>query len=147
MTVTEGITLGIAILGAVLGLLNTWQNFDKVRVKLVVRPKTAIPIGAADPRLRFCIEVTNLSSFAVTVSEVGVLYHGTSNRGAIIRPVLADGGEWPRRLEARSSVTAYAENPAQGSSHRIRCAYASTECGVTVRGNSPALQSMARGEL
>jgi hypothetical protein len=146
MTVTEATTLCIAVLGAVLGVINTWHSLDKVRVKLVVRPRAAIPVGAADPRMVFCIEVTNLSNFAVTVSEIGVFYHGTSRRGAIVSPMLVDGGGWPRRLEARSSVTLYAQNPALGSPYRISCAYATTECGVTVRGNSPALQQIARGE-
>jgi hypothetical protein len=143
MSITEAVTLSIAVLGAILGLLNTWQNFDKARVKLIVRPKHAIPYGAADPRITFCIEVTNLSSFPVTVSEVGVLYHRTSSRGAIIRPILADGGSWPRRLESRSSVTIYSQNPAEGSNHRIRCAYATTECGVTRRATTPALKQLA----
>lgn len=145
MSTVEPITLAIAVFGAVLGIINTWHNLDKTRVKLVVRPKHAIPIGAVDPNLTFCIEVTNLSSFAVTISEVGVLYYGTAARGAIIQPVLGDGGEWPRRLEPRSSVTVYAHNPAANSAHRIRCAYANTECGVTSRATSPALQQIAQG--
>lgn len=147
MSTVQAITLAIAVLGAVLGIINTWHNLDKMRVKLVVRPKHAIPLGAADPRLTFCIEVTNLSSFSVTVSEVGVFYYGTSARGAIIHPVLPDGGKWPRRLEPRSSVTVYAQNPSADSANRIRCAYATTECGVTKRATSPALKQIAQGRI
>jgi hypothetical protein len=147
MSIIEAITLAIAVLGAVLGLINTWQALDKDRIKLLVRPKHAIPVGGVDPRLTFCIEITNRSSFAVTVAEAGVLYFGTESRGALIRPILADGGSWPRRLEPRSAVTVYAQNPADGSQHRIRCAYAKTECGVMKRGSSPALRQIARGEL
>ena len=147
MSTVEAITLAIAVLGAVLGIVNTWHNLDKTRVKLVVRPKHAIPVGATDPNLAFCIEITNLSSFAVTVSDVGVLYYGTSARGALTRPVLNNGEKWPRRLEPRSSVTVYAHNPATNSTHKIRCAYATTECGVTVRATSPALKQIAQGVL
>ena len=112
MSIVEGITLAIAVLGAVLGLINTWDALDKSRVKLRVRPMQAIPVGATDPRLTFCIEVTNLSAFAVTVHDVGVFYKGTENRGACVQPVLLDGKGWPRRLEPRSSVTVYSQPPA-----------------------------------
>jgi P pilus assembly chaperone PapD len=133
MSTVQAITLAIAVLGAVLGIINTWHNLDKMRVKLVVRPKHAIPLGAANPKLTFCIEVTNLSSFAVTIAEVGVHYYGTSARGAIIHPV--------------SSVTIYGQNPATDSAHRIRCAYATTECGATKRATSPALKQISQGGL
>ena len=145
MSTVETVTFAIAVLGAVLGLVNTWHNIDKTRVKLRVRPKRAIPLGNVDPRLTFCIEVTNLSSFAVTVSDVGVIYYGTKSRGSIIQPVLLDGGAWPRRLEPRSSVTVYGQKPASYSTDdKIRCAYATTDCGVTRRGNSPALKQIAK---
>jgi hypothetical protein len=143
MSTVEAITLAIAVLGAVLGIINTWHTIDKTKVKLLVRPKHAIPIGAVDPRITFCIEVINRSSFAVTLSEVGVFYHGTVNRGALTRAILFDGGSLPRRLEPHSSITAYAHNPAEGSKYRIKCAYATTDCGITKRGSSPALKQIA----
>lgn len=99
------ITLSIAVLGAVLGLVNTWHGLNNARVKLKVRPAHAIPVGGANPSLTFRIEVTNLSAFAVTVFDVGVFYRGTDQRGSVIQPVLIDGGRWPRRLEPRSSTT------------------------------------------
>lgn len=141
----QGITMSVAVLGAVLGIINTWHGLDKARVKLVVRPKHAIPYGAADPRISFCVEVTNLSSFAVTVEEVGVFYKGTNRRGAIADPYIIDGGKWPRRLDPRSSVTVYSRKPESSTNgHVIRCAYVRTECGVTKTGTSPALKQIAR---
>jgi len=144
MTVIQAATLAIAVLGAVLGVINTWQALDKSRVKLRVRPKQVLPVGAADPRLTFCIEVTNLSAFAVTVSEVGVFYGGTDVRGAYVQRVLADGKDWPRRLEPRSSVTVYGQTPSKKAGHPLKCAYASTECGVTQTGISPAFKALAK---
>ena len=130
---------------AVLGLVNTWHSLDRTRVKLQVRPKHAIPVGAADLRLTFCIEVTNLSSFAITVEEVGVLFNGTDSRGAYVQPVLLDGGPWPRRLEPRTSVTVYGEPPSGSQQgHSLKCAYARTACGVLARGTSPAFKQLAR---
>ncbi len=143
MNIIQGITLAIAVLGAALGIINTWQALDKSRVKLRVRPKHAIPIGVADPRLTFCIEVTNLSAFAVTVDETGVFYLGTDRRGAYTQPVLLDGKGWPRRLEARSSVTVYGQPPSSEDGHLLKCAYATTECGVTRTGTSPAFKQLA----
>jgi hypothetical protein len=144
MSYVQAITLAIAVLGATLGLINTWHNIDKSRLKLRIVPKRAIPVGSADPRLTFCIEITNLSAFAVSIEEAGVFYKRTKNRGAIICPVFADGGtSWPRRLEPRSSVTVYSQAPSSRSGHRIKCAYARTQCGVTVRAASPALKQLA----
>lgn len=144
MTTIEGVTLSIAVLGAVLGLINTWHALDRSRVKLRVRPKHAIPVGAADPRLTFCIEITNLSTFAVTIEETGVFYKGTDSRGAYGQPVLLDGGDWPRRLEPRSSVTVYGEPPTSNPGHALKCAYAGTACGVTCTGTSPAFKQLAQ---
>jgi hypothetical protein len=143
VTLIEAITLSIAVLGAVLGVINTWHALDRSRVKLKVLPAHAIPSGGADPRIKFGIGVTNLSAFPVTISEVGVLYEGTNTRGAIIQPLLVDGGRWPRRLEPRSSVTVYGQAPESTPDLRIRCAYATTECGHTKKGNSPALRQIA----
>ena len=147
ITLIQAITLSIAVLGAVLGLINTWHGLDKARVKLKVLPAHAIPVGGVSSSLTFAIEVTNLSAFAVTVFDVGVFYRGTDQRGSIIQPVLIDGGRWPRRLEPRSSVTVYSQRPVSKSGQPIRCAYARTECGVTKTGTSPALRQISRESL
>lgn len=147
MTIVEGITLAIAVLGAVLGIINTWQSIDITRVKLKVLPAHAIPFGGIDPRLRFCIEITNLSSFAITIEDAGVFYAGSTKRGSIVSPVFADGGSWPRRLEPRSSVTVYSQIPTSSSGARISCAFARTQCGTTTTGSSGALRQIADGRL
>lgn len=143
MSLIQGVTLAIAVLGAVLGVINTWHALDRTRVKLRVRPKHAIPVGGFDPRLTFCIEVTNLSAFAVTVEETGVLYKGSDSRGAYTQPILIDGGSWPRRLESRSSVTVYGQPPRSQEGHVLKCAYARTACGVVRKGTSPAFKQLA----
>ena len=164
MPLTQAITLAIAVLGAALGLINTWHAIDKKRVKIRVRPKHAIPVGAADPsafftfdlsrpkhaipveaadpRFTFCIEITNLSEFAITIDEAGV-YKGTDSRGAYTQPIIIDGKPWPRRLEPRSSVTVYGQPPQRKPDHALKCAYARTECGVTRTGTSPAFKQLA----
>ena len=143
MTTLEAVTLAIALVGAALGLINTWHQLNQSRVKLKVVPKHAIPCGAADPRLTFCIEITNLSAFAITVEEAGVFYKGTDARGAYTSPILIDNRPWPRRLESRESVTVYGQPPSVKSGHPLKCAYARTSCGVVRRGSSPAFRQLA----
>lgn len=146
----EAITLSIAVLGAVLGLINTWYNIDKNRVKLKIRPAHAIPVNIPNISLKeinFCIEVTNLSSFPVTVSEVGFLYSDTKARSVIINPIIIDGREWPRRLEPRSSVTCYIKLDKSIIRNKIKCAYAKTQCGVIKTGKSPALKYIKKGGI
>lgn len=146
MTIFTAITFAIALLGAVLGLINTWQAIDKTRVKLRVTPKHAIPVGGMDERLNFCIEVINLSAFAVTIDDVGVFLKGTNERIAYTSPLTFDGGQWPRRLESRSSVTVYSERPKSKGKHKLKCPYARTSCGVTRTGMSAAFKQIAAGK-
>jgi hypothetical protein len=91
----QAITLALACLGAVLGVINTWAGLDKNRLKLRVLPQHAIPVGGAPANLNFCIAVTNMSAFAVTIDDVGVYYRGTGERGSFIKPIILDGGTWP----------------------------------------------------
>ena len=146
-TIADGITLSIAVLGAVLGIINTWKSFDRDRLKLKVIPKHAIPVGnLVDQNIRFCVEVINLSTFPVTVCEIGMLFHNTDRRGAVLNPIVIDGKPFPRRLEPRTSFTVYLRHEAFQNEHgyRIKCAYAETDCGERVKGNSPALKQLAR---
>ncbi len=147
ITNVQLITLAIAVLGAVLGIINTWHGLDKSRVKLKVLPAHAIPFGAVNPNLKFCIGITNLSAFPITIEDAGVFFDGTSNRGAIVNPVFADGGNWPRRLEPRSTVTVYSQIPMSNEGHRIKCAYAKTQCGLVATGNSKALKRISREQM
>ncbi|WP_148261952.1 hypothetical protein [Methylomonas methanica] len=86
-----------------------------------------------------------MSSFPVVISEVGVLYQGTDVRGASINPLIFDNGSFPRRLESRTSFTVYFYAEAlSNAKHRAKCAYATTDCGVTKKGNSPAFKQLIK---
>ena len=146
-TFANGVTLAIAVLGAVLGIINTWKSLDRDRIKLKVKPKHAIPAGNFPIQdIRFCIEVINLSTFPVTINEVGVLFHNTDARGAVVDPIIIDGGSFPRRLEPRTSFTAYLNSDVFENERgfRVKCAYAATDCGEQIIGNSPALKQLAQ---
>ena len=146
----DGVTLSIAVLGAVLGIMNTWRSIDRDRVKLKVVPKQATPMnqyGIGQSTL--CIDVTNFSTFPIVINEVGLLYQGTSKRGAIINPIVIDGGSFPRKLEPRTSITVYTHPEALNDHHgyMIKGAYAKTDCGVMKKGNSKALEAMALEQI
>jgi hypothetical protein len=146
-TAVNAITLSIALLGAVLGIINTWKSINRDRLKLIVIPKHAIPVSNfINQNIRFCIEVINLSTFPVTITEIGLLYHNTNVRGAAINPIITDGGAFPRRLEPRTSFTAYlrADIFQADRKYKVKCAYAATDCGEQIKGNSPALKQLAK---
>lgn len=145
MATIQIVTFGIAVLGAILGIINTWHNLNQRKVKLKLKPAHAIPVGGVDPNIQFCIEITNLSAFPVTIEEAGVLFKGTKDRGIIPHPIFTDhDNKWPRKLESRTSITVYSQLPSIGANHRIKCAYAKTQCGVIVKGTSPALKQISR---
>lgn len=138
------ITLAIAALGAGLGIINTWHGLNQRRVKLKVIPKIAYPVshGGDFGQEMGCIDVTNLSVFPVTVRDVGFTIDGdprTKARAAILQPLVFDGGPWPRRLEARTSVSLYFDWT--NLRRDIKKAYVLTDCGNVAYGNSPALKS------
>jgi len=56
------ITFSLAVLGAVLGIMNTWENFDKDRIKLKVIPARAV-VGGSYQDIKLAISITNFSSF------------------------------------------------------------------------------------
>lgn len=142
VTLLQLLTFSIAVLGAVLGIINTWHNIDKTRVKLKVSPARAVHGPGPYRHLTLSIEVTNLSAFAVTIYEAGVFYSGSDTRAVIPNPILTDGGKWPRRLEPRSSVSILSEKPANTRERKIKCAFAKTQCGSLIKGNSKALKQM-----
>lgn len=129
------ITIGIALLGAVLGVMNTWNAMNQQRVRVRVTPNYVTsmdgsPIGIA-------IEAINLSAFALTIKEIGF----KSGRGKV--PLLAaqfpDGASLPLRLAPRESVSAMIGLRDFGvQSVRLGDAYVRTACGRTISGNSPA---------
>ncbi|GAA3099618.1 hypothetical protein GCM10010520_51320 [Rhizobium viscosum] len=142
----EAITLGVAMLGAGLGIMNTWQALNANRVKLRVKP--AFAIGIPHGQSMFSIEVVNLSNFPITVSEVGFTLDGNNikrPRAAVVRPILIDGGAWPRRLVAREAVSIYLDHLdliRPGS--KVGLAYAQTACGEVRYGVSEALKQFRK---
>lgn len=162
MTTLETVTLATAIIGAacgicgtVLGVVNTWSQVSRNRVRLRVVPKMAFMVGgrivagtkatnqlrelvSSQTPSRWCIEVVNLSTFAVTISEVGFA-KSNGLRHVLVPAEVSNGRSWPARLEPREAVMLYAqigETPAPQVMRRPY-AYAETDCGVLRFGTSP----------
>ena len=143
-TAKDVLTFSFAAVGAVLGVMNTLHLLDQRRVRLRVVPKMAYPITMSGEMMQGfgCIEVTNLSAFAVTVGDVGFTGGSpkTSPRAAIVRPIIHDGKPWPRRLESRESVSVYFQ--AMTLRPEMTKAYALTDCGEVAYGHGPAISAL-----
>ena len=147
MEVKEYITISLAAVGAVLGVLNTWRAFDRDRPKLRLRPTQAFIVGFGSTDAPFLsFDITNLSSFPLIIKEVGVLYWWSRKRGVIIRSAAIHGGEnLPVKLESRASCSVFAAPGALSNPrYSIRCAYVKTACGVMVTATSPAFRQLVR---
>lgn len=67
------LTFALAVLGAILGVVNTWHALDQRRVRVKVSPSYALAVvdGGHTAPAMFMIQVANPSTFPVTVSEIG----------------------------------------------------------------------------
>ena len=144
------VTIAIAALGAVLGIVNTWHALNQRRVRLRVVPKLAVlGVGTSSAKKMVCIEVVNLSAFPISLSEIGFTLAGDpkiASRLSVMAPITTDQKPIARTLAPRHGVTGFFEfdNLTPG----IKKAYARTECGTTTYGSSPALKHIreaARG--
>jgi hypothetical protein len=136
ISIREGVTLGIAILGAALGVINLWRAFDRDRVNVKVIPKGYVTSHGTSG---ICIEVVNLGFIPVTVSQVGFTLPTT--REWYAHRSLLEG--LPKRLEPRTAFTAYLtageeKHPAFGAVGR---AFVQTQCGRVFHGKSASLRS------
>jgi len=162
----EVLTLATAIVGAVtgvlgaaLGLVNTWDLLRKNKVRLRVVPKLTHMVNGsfamnatrsnpltkrlieAGHAFRLSVEVVNLSTFPVTVSEIG-FGRPDEDRYLLAEAELSPGKTWPIRLESREAVTAYGAIGV-GIDPRVLkkpVAFALTECGSAAYGSSPIFE-------
>lgn len=144
ITLVGGITLAIAVLGAVLGVINTWIRISQDRVKLRVAAQHSVlftSLGTSPWHLS--IQIVNLSSFPLKIVEVG-LEPGRVRKSklTIPSPMLADSGGWPRKLEPREAVTIICapDLALHPELKYVKRAYARTECGTICSGSTPALR-------
>lgn len=126
------VTLVIAVLGAVLGVLNTYMQWRVQRARVRVRALLARINGES---LRLSLEITNLSAFPVTLTSVR-LVRGRGEPLFCFHPEFLGGHRLPIRLEARTSITAFL--PAGAEQHEafagVRNIQVETQCGCVAEG-------------
>jgi hypothetical protein len=146
MSWVQGITLAVALVGAVLGVINTWHHLSKDAVRLKILPAHALPVGHGGAgEWTLSIGVINLSAFSVTVDEVG-LELVTKERLINTPTTTTNHGPLPVRLEPREALTVLCF-PALKIDPRlaaVRAAYARCQCGTVCYGNSPALRQLVQ---
>lgn len=141
--IPDGITLAFAIIGAVLGILNTWHTINRDRVKLLVVPRYYI---ASSGISGICIDVTNLSFLPVTVTQVAIELGCSRNQIFVFHPLYLDDTCLPHRMEPRTSITVFIPPGIDRDPRLIdgRRALAKTACGRTFYGSSPAFKDHIR---
>ena len=158
ISIKDFVTSGCAVLGAVLGVMNTWNGLNRQKVKLWVVPKVVYPVGylgvltatrcrgGTELQTAGCIEITNLSAFPVIIYDTGFTLGGDPRKRArrtITKLTTAqEVGAWPYRLEPRESVSVsfkIKEIPAG-----IKKAYARTNCGEVGYGDNQALRTIRK---
>ena len=137
---SSSITLTIAVLGAVLGVLNFWRSVvrDSYRVKVI--PK----LWLSGDGEGLCIEVINMSNFAITIDDVGFFLMGGDR--LVLSECFTRSAKLPERLEPRTAFTIYASPSAyQDSRFSVALkAYAKTSCGKTFKGTSNFFKALIK---
>jgi len=146
MNFITSLTLAIALLGAVLGIINTVYSLNRDRIVLKVIPKWVIT-----PNGKYIgIEAINLSYIAVGIDEVGFsltrrVKWRSSLRLPILNPVVTNGGKFPEKLEPMFSITLIETRPILESKEfkEVKSAYARISCGLIFNGSIRALKQAA----
>ena len=130
MTATESITLAVALLGALLGVLNAWRTYAKDRPRLRIKTKSWLnSFGESG----LCIEAANVGFLDVYIEQVGFTLPGNM---VLLFPCLAMGvHEFPHLLKAGQYATFYVpphvnENPSLATATH---AFVRTGTGATFR--------------
>lgn len=143
----QAITLGIAMVGAVPGVINTWHNLSKDDVRLKIVPAHALPVvGGRTHDWTLSIGVINPSTFPVMIDEIGLQLGGSKERVVIMHPRLTSGQSLPQRLEPRESLTVLCDSEVRSHPRLagVRSAYVRCQCGTVRYGTSPALRQFIR---
>lgn len=131
--VLDYVTLGIAVLGAVLGVVNAWRTWSMDRVRL----KVSISHGVDSMGGRILlVNAVNLSAFDLTVTRVGFHLLGRRRHMQIPVPFLTSGDKLPVCLKPRTAVTAVVQFGAGDHVgwHSVESVYVGTACGLEVVG-------------
>jgi len=156
MTSEQIITLIIAILGAITGLIGTAigvmtfrRQIADERLNLRVGASCALAATANGISSSFLtISVTNMSKFPVTIRETGLLVDN-ERQCSIHRDVtLSNGGRLPIRMEPKTAISIYypVDFALTSNNDTATFAYAKTDCGEIVQ-SAPGIVPKVIAEL
>jgi len=144
MNLITGITLGIALVGLVLSVINTMHSLNRDRIILQVIPEWTNEFSR--PFLR--VKVINLSHIAVSIEEIGFSLSRRRNSKKIpltdIIPTDESPLPFPYVLQPKLSVPIIVSEEIIASKEfkDVKYAYARTSDGSTFKGNSNALKQV-----
>ena len=147
--VVIAITLGIALSGLILSIMNTWGQMDQKKVKIRVVPVIQQHVDSnmrntSAPLLG--VSIVNMSAFPVVITDAGLSdsrSFSRSRRITLQMYMTPDGKPWPRKLEPRESISLSFSQDLEPSHElcTMRYAYAKTQCEYFACGTSAALKS------
>lgn len=137
--ITSIAALAFGLLGASLGILNTWHSLSRDTIRLRVRLVGIIPIMGVQ---RGAIEVTNLSYFPVTINAVGFTMRPDSFHMQVLIARTPGGESLPQRMEPRTQITVLLapDTLDKPDFARAQRAYATTACGKRFVGSKKNLR-------
>jgi hypothetical protein len=132
--IRDNSAFALGLLGSVLGILSTWRLLTADRVRLRVDARLAL----VDGQRRMAIHVVNLSTFPVTIQNVGFTLRGKRDSSLYVVPDPRIPDRLPQRLEARTCLTVLVPLAAHDDPafRLILSPVAYTACGERHRGSA-----------
>ncbi len=106
------VSFGLALLGSILGLIQTVLQFTKTRVRMRVR---CYPLAELKPgnviKEYACVEVANLSAFPITIKSIS-FEHRMKQSGcmSVLGGACLDGKRLPLRVDPRDAIQVCYDN-------------------------------------
>ncbi|TRD12195.1 hypothetical protein FGU71_10205 [Erythrobacter insulae] len=146
-TILQMATFAIALVGAVLGIINTWNAVADRKPNARVRFLNVRFVNEME-HLGYSIEVTNLSSFPLTINEVGFSLTprwSSEIERLVLLPDDQFGASLPKKIEPREQADFRMVGKIKGRSPKmIKSVYAKTACGNVFRTNSELVKQIAK---
>lgn len=131
ISVADVIASGIAFAALVLGVIATWHNLarDRVRLRVVTQGFVTPTHDGA------CFRITNLSTSAVFLERIDIAVPDRRISFQFLVPLVSTDGEpLPMRLEPRAAVTFPMPPAPEERTRSFRNVRVRTACGKVVRG-------------
>ena len=133
------ITFTIAVIGAVLGILNFYRSVSRDRVHLKITPSRYVMDPPGQSTIQgLSVEVVNLGFVPVTISNA---YIQLKNRSIVADPgITSTLGKWkiPVCLEAKESTTLFFSPEFNHDLTLIdaKCVLVKTACGINLKNSN-----------